>query len=241
MVTAGSSPADELAGAFVGVSGLLMSREVVDAAIGSITSLAADVVAGAVGAGLTLVGPDERRVTAAATDPVVERADALQYELGQGPCLEAVARRDVVRVDDIIRDDRWPSWSRAVTGLHLRSSLSAPMLSGSGLLGAIKVYASEPAVLDERDEHRLTVFAGQAAILLANVRTAEDARQVSDDLKRALRERDVVTLAKGVLIARSGVGEQDAFVELASRARANGRTLVAEAEHLVRTAVRTRR
>jgi hypothetical protein len=198
-----------------------------------ITSAAKESFPGSAGAGITLLDPNGDRVTAAATDALVERADALQYELGQGPCLAAWEQRTVVCVHDLEREDRWPDWVRAVTGTGLRSSLSAPLTTDGEALGALKVYGSEPAVHGKREEHLLTMFATQAAILLANVRTAEDAERISDDLKDALRGRDVIALAKGILMARDSADERAAFLMLTDRAQRRRMTLREAAEHLV--------
>ncbi|GAA1348797.1 GAF and ANTAR domain-containing protein [Saccharothrix algeriensis] len=231
-----SLPTDELAAVFARVSGLLLSAETVNNGLALVTALAKESFAGTAGAGITLLDQAGDRVTAAATDAVVERADALQYELGQGPCLTAWEQRAVVRVDDLDREERWPDWVRAVAGVGLRSVLSAPLLLDGKLLGAMKVYASGPGAYGEREEHLLTMFATQAAILLDNLRTSEDARRVSDDLRRALRGRDVVALAKGVVMARDGVDERAAFLVLADLARRRGTTLRRACEHLVRSA-----
>ncbi|MFT7836795.1 GAF and ANTAR domain-containing protein [Saccharothrix sp. BKS2] len=240
-MTSGRSPADELAAVFVRVSGLLLTTDTVNTALELLTSLARETFPASDGAGLTLLGPTGDRVSAAATDPRVEVADALQYELGQGPCLAAWDRRAVVRVDDVLRDDRWPEWGRAAAGVGVRSVLSAPMVAGSEGLGAMKVYASVPGAYGEREERLLTMFATQCAVMLANVRTAEDARRVSDRLKEVLRERDVIALGKGIVMARDGVDEQAAFLVLADEARRDRTTLRQAAERLVRSTTHDRR
>ncbi|MCE6995453.1 GAF and ANTAR domain-containing protein [Saccharothrix sp. S26] len=236
-----ASSTDELAGVFARVSGLLLSTETVDTALKLITSLARQTVPGTVGSGITLLDQRGERVTAAATDAVVGKADALQYRLGRGPCLKAWEDRVVVRVDDLADDDRWPDWSRPTAELGLRSALSAPLVAGSRALGALKVYAHRPHAYGAREEQVLTLFATQAAVLLANVRTAQDAERISDRLKDRLREREVVTLAKGIIMARDGVDERTAFLALADTAGRQGTTLRQAAERLTRSTVRRRR
>src|SRR5688500_5012784 len=105
--------ADELAAVSARMSGLLLSRETVGTALDLVTSLAGEALAGTAGAGVTLLDEHGRRTTAAATDPVVEHLDGLQYDLREGPCLTAWEQRHVVRVDDIAEDDGWPRWTVA--------------------------------------------------------------------------------------------------------------------------------
>ena len=48
--------------------------------------------------------------TTASTSGLASACDALQYELAEGPCLEAVWDGDSYLADDIAHDARWPRW-----------------------------------------------------------------------------------------------------------------------------------
>jgi GAF domain-containing protein len=217
---------------------LLLSPEKVDTALRLITALAVEMVPGTTGAGISLLNGQGEPMTAAATDDLVERADTLQYRLGDGPCLTAWEHRVVVRIDDLAEDKRWPSWSRPAAELGLRAALSAPLIAGSEPLGALKVYAVEPYAYGEREEQLLTMFATQAAMLVADMRTAHDAERVSAQVADRLRGRDVVKLAKGIIMARDGVDERAAFLTLAHLAEQHRSTLRHTAERLAQSTVR---
>ena len=232
--------ADELSAVSARVSGLLLSEETVAAALDLIGSMALDTVPGAVGAGVSIV--DERgRRSSGSTDTRVERADALQYELDEGPCLAATAGRQLVRCDDLATDRRWPRWAAAVASLGLRAAMSAPMVAGDTSLGALKVYAEQPGSFDVHTERRLTIASAQAAILVANVQIRERARELSEGLRQAVRSRDLVSTAKGVVMARHGVPEDVAFGILVSRSGEEGGTLADVARSVVDSVVRRRR
>jgi hypothetical protein len=62
----------------------------VEELLGLICLAAVDTVPGADYAGITLTDRDENLSTPAATDPLVQRLDALQYVLMEGPCLDAI-------------------------------------------------------------------------------------------------------------------------------------------------------
>jgi GAF domain-containing protein len=233
--------ADELGAVFARMSGLLLSRETVDKALRSITSLAVEVFSGTAGAGITLLDEHGERTTSAATDPVVERLDAAQYQLGEGPCLTAWQQRAAIRIDELREERRWPEWTAAVTGTGLRSALSVPLVGDARGLGALKVYATRPGVYGEREEQLLTMFATQAAILLANMRTAQDAGHISGALTEALRARDALSVAKGIIMGRDGVDERTAFLTLVEDAGRQGRTVGDAADDLARTSFRRRR
>lgn len=125
--------------------------------------------------------------------------------------------------------------------LGIRASLSAPLIAGEVALGAMKVYSDQPDAYDERSEHLLGLFAGQAAILVANMQSYERAQELTDDLKRALRSRDLIGTAKGIVMARDGVDEETAFAMLVNVSQRGNRKLRDVAEDLVRSSMRRRR
>jgi GAF domain-containing protein len=206
-----------------------------------VTTLAVETVPGADASGVTLVDDRGHKTTAAATDPLTERADDLQYQLDEGPCLTSWARRTLVRIDDLRTDRRWPRWEGAAQELGLRSTLSTPLAAGDRAFGALKVYSREPAAFDAHAERVLTLFADQAAILVANVVAHDRAQRLSEDLRSTLRTRDLVSTARGVLIGRERVDEHTAFVLLAGAAQREGRTLEEAARSVLETALRRRR
>jgi GAF domain-containing protein len=231
----------ELAAVFARMSGLLLSQETVDTVLGLVTALAVETVPGADGAGLTLLDEWGRRESSAATDPLVERADALQYTLDEGPCLACAALRQVVRIDDLTEDRRWPRWRSEAMPLGLRATLSAPLVVGDRSQGALKVYARAPHAFDTHAEQVLTLFAAQAAIAVANVQTRERAERLSDGLRQAVRGRDVVNTATGVLMARHGVDQETAFGMLLGQSRQDAQALQEAARSVVGSTVRRRR
>ncbi|MFW3172796.1 GAF domain-containing protein [Geodermatophilus sp. CPCC 206100] len=231
---------DELSAVFARMSGLLLSEETVATALGLVSSLALDTVPGAVGAGVSLVDEHDRRSTGS-TDARVERADALQYDLDEGPCLAAALGRHLVRVDDLATDRRWPRWGNAVADLGLRAAMSAPLVAGDASLGALKVYAERPGTFDADSERRLSMFSAQAAILVANVQTHDRAHRLSVGLREAIATRDLVSMAKGVLMARHGVTEDVAFGMLLSHSGEQAGTTPDVARAVVDSAVRRRR
>ncbi len=232
---------DEVAGVFARMSGLLLSEETVGSVLRLVTKLTQETFPDTVGAGLSVFGSDGARITAAATDELVEQADRIQYEIHSGPCLVAWADRTVVRVDDFAGDTRWPEWTRRALELGLRTSLSAPLVAGDTALGAMKVYGTSPGVYGPREESLLGMFAIQAAVLVANTKSYTDAHRVSTRLQTSLRGRDVLNIAKGILMARGHVDEQTAFLQLAKTAQRRQRPVLEAAEELVRTTVRPRR
>jgi GAF domain-containing protein len=231
---------DELAGVFARMSGLLLTEDTVERALGVLSSLAQETVPGSSGAGVSILD-GRRRVSWGSTDARVEEADALQYQLDEGPCLTAATTRELVRIDDLSTDARWPRWAVAALPLGLHAAMSAPLVAGNVSLGAIKVYADHSGTFDVRGEQLLSLIAAQSAFLVANVQSAERARRLSDGMREAFRSRDAVNVAKGILMARSNLDEETALALLLRRAAQDGTTLADAARALVDATVRRRR
>lgn len=225
---------EDLAAAISQMAGLVLSRETVDTALQLVTTLATTVTAGTLGAAVTVVGEHGKR-SRAASNLTVEKADALQYELDEGPCLSAWRTQELVRIDDTTTDARWPRWNAAAGRLGVRSVLSAPLVAAGESIGAMKVYCERPLNYGPHDEHVMRLFAAQAGILLANSQSLREARRLSRQLTGALASRDAVAQAIGVLLARGATDQQDAFASLAATARESRRPVEDVARALVAT------
>ena len=214
----GPAPPVDLGTALSQMAGLGLSRETVDTALQLVTALAATTAEGTLGAAVTIVDEHGTR-SKAASNRAAEQADALQYEFDEGPCLTAWRTQELVRIDDTSTDGRWPRWNEAVSRLGVRSVLSAPLLAAGDSVGAMKVYSERPHNYGPHDEHVMRLLAAQAAILLANSQSLQEARRLSRQLTEALASRDAVAQATGVLLARGATSPQDAFATLAAAAR----------------------
>ncbi|WP_040336548.1 GAF and ANTAR domain-containing protein [Candidatus Blastococcus massiliensis] len=231
---------DELAGVFARMSGLLLSTETVETSLSVLSWLAHETVPGSAGAGVSLID-DRRRISSGSTDDRVRDADGRQYEFDEGPCLSAAQTRELVHVEDVDEDGRWPRWADAVRPLGLRAALSAPLVVGERALGAIKVYADRPHAFDRRSEQLLTLFSAQAAVLVSNLQTSNRAERLSEPMRQAFRDRDAVNITKGVLMGRQSLDEQTALRALMARGEQDGITLAEAARVVVDSAARRRR
>lgn len=234
------TPTEELSLVVSRSTGALLADGVLDVVLPLLTELVLETVSGADACAVTVLDGAGRASTTAASEELAARADELQYAAGQGPCLDAVARRSRTLVHDVRTETRWPQWARDVEALGFRSLLSVPLVAGDEVFGAAKVYGRAPRSFDLRSERVLSLTAAQAAVLLSEARVAERGRHLSADLKRALRHRDVVNTARGVLIQRDHVDEDRAVDVLADLAAHEGRPVHVVARSLVDTATRRR-
>ncbi len=147
--------------------------------------------------------------TVVATDQIVEQGDALQYELDEGPCVDAARDAGTFLVRDTATDERWPNWGPRAAELGLRSligvQLTAPRQSdGDTPLGAINLYDSRIGTFTVEDRDRALIFAYHAAGALAS------AQKISG-LETAVQSRHVIGVAQGILMQRYGLSLDRSF------------------------------
>jgi hypothetical protein len=116
---------------------VVLSAETIDSTIELFTTLAAETIPATTGVGVTLVDAHGKR-SMAASDPLVERADALQYQFDCGPCLTAWRDQVTVRVDDIDGETRWPQGRPRSLSWTCGPMLSVPLVTSGAAIGAIR-------------------------------------------------------------------------------------------------------
>ena len=155
--------------------------------------------------GISLVERDRIRTPAASNEKLRE-LDELQYEIGEGPCREAIRSHATIIVEDLHADPRWPAWGRLMSEeLGIRSSLSFRLFTRSDdTWGALNVYSRTPNSFTEEDVLHGQTIAAMCAVVLA--------RSINDEhLARALETRTVIGQATGMIMERYGLDEQTAF------------------------------
>ncbi|MFC3300030.1 GAF and ANTAR domain-containing protein [Arthrobacter agilis] len=203
------------------IRGLVLTQETAQHAVDLLAQVAQDTTPNASGAGVSLIHGGHR-VSVGATDDLVRSADDLQYTLGEGPCLAAWSTREAVMLEDTSSDQRFPAWSSAASAEGVRSCFSVPLLRGRDAIGAMKVYSAVPAAFDEADKTRLRSLSVAASALLGHVQTSATSTRISSELRASLRSRDLVGMAKGILMQREGLTEAEALADLTARARSSG-------------------
>ncbi|MEJ7845424.1 MAG: GAF and ANTAR domain-containing protein [Acidimicrobiales bacterium] len=170
--------------------------------------LAVATVEGCDAAGVFL-GDDQEVVTAAASAPLVVELDALQISAGEGPCLEVVAEGGTVHVADLADDPRWPTFGPAAVAAGVRSALAIRLSDSS--TSALNLYARLPGAFGATDRAKALIFATLAGIALdtAEERAGEE-RQIAN-LHEALRTRELIGQAQGILIERERITGDQAF------------------------------
>ncbi|GAA3397112.1 ANTAR domain-containing protein [Cryptosporangium minutisporangium] len=177
---------------------------------------AVDEVAGAIGAGVNFVRDGQPSVYCAIG--IAAPLDRLQWELGEGPLVQAHRTERTALVPDLRSANEYPDLCRALNGTYL------PGLSGS--LGAV----SMPGSWDEGGPSQFTLYLDRApsektvAVLdriepmvshaLATVVFCERESMRADQMAKMVQYRRVIEQCKGAVMAMAGVSAPQAFEAL---------------------------
>jgi len=198
----------------------LLARQLLDAStvhdvLLRVATAAETVVPGAELVSITLHGPDGRLDTPIATSPTAVTLDELQTELSEGPAIEAnrTSGLGLAESSDLRSDAAFGAWSRRAAELGMRSVLSVGLFPRQDppRMGTLNFYATRVGALDGADRDMAVVLAAHAATALTGTLSTKAAELQIAQLKEALRSRDVIGQAKGVLMERRGIDEAEAF------------------------------
>jgi GAF domain-containing protein len=192
------------------LSAILRSRQDLEATLGDIAALARDSISGADDVSVTLLRGG-RAETVASTGQIALAMDERQYEVGWGPCLDAASSGDLLHVDDIANDTRWPDYAQKALELGVGSSMSAALPTQQEVGGALNVYARAPHAISEQGRDLARSFADHAALALGHAHEYSDIARQAQTLREAMRSRAVIEQAKGILMAARECGPDDAF------------------------------
>ena len=200
----------------------------VESTLQAITAAAVVTVPGADECGISYVFGRRKVEPRASTGELPRHLDAVQQELGQGPCLDAVWETRVVRVDDIGTDARWPAFAVQAAEQGIGSMLCFQLFVVGNQLGAMNLYSRHSNAFDDASVDTGRIFAGHAAVALAGAEHEEH-------LRAGLNSRDLIGQAKGILMERFRLTALQAFDALSRVSQETNRKLVDIAAELTET------
>jgi hypothetical protein len=208
--------------------------EMIDGALRLAVTLARAVVGAADGVSVSLRRRGELS-TVAATDLTISAMDATQYETGEGPCVDASTDGHWFLTESLEDETRWPAFTPRARDLGIKAILSTPLLVQSRPVGALNIYSRRSQAFTRQDQELAATFASETGSILNEAVTDMTDEQLSIRFLGALRAREVIAQAQGVLMEREGLAEHDAYSEMRRFSRQNGRPLQERAEHIVRS------
>jgi GAF domain-containing protein len=189
---------------FARLSQELMHQGPEEATVQAVVKRAVDVVPGCDMAGVSLRRKRGRVDTVASTDDRVEVCDALQYELEEGPCLDAIWQDATYLANDLRHDPRWPNWGPRVAERGMGAIIAVRISDARDAVGALNLYATEVGAFDRHALDVATIFGYHAANALVSA-------HLVDGLESSLRSRHAIGLAQGILMQKYDLDVERSF------------------------------
>ncbi|MGN6252992.1 MAG: GAF and ANTAR domain-containing protein [Marmoricola sp.] len=218
-----------LAGALTDAAKAINSTQTVQETLDSIVAAALRSVPGFDSVGISITHHGGKVETMAATDRFVWDLDTLQYELGEGPCLDAIRQETVVVVENARHEQRWPRYIPAALQRGLQAQMGICLFDDGSSVGGLNFYATSTEGVPAGAREVAEMFAEHAAIALGRTRREEN-------LTEALRTRQVIGQATGIVMERYHVDADRAFAFLVRASQTGNVKLRDIAQELIDTA-----
>lgn len=189
------------------------------------TDVAVELVSGATTVDVSVV-TGSKVVPIARSGVPLDEVDILMADCGEGPPFTAIEASPVV-APALGSDPRWPTFGPRASGRGVTGAISVGIELGHEPCAMTFWFSGDGSVDDTVELHALLI----ASLLGAAAPFATEA----SNLHRALRSRDVIGQAKGILMERHRVTEDGAFEMLVDASSRSGRKLISIAERLAST------
>jgi GAF domain-containing protein len=217
-----------LLGGFTELARALASAPDEDTRLKVAVEAAVDLVTRCDHAGVT-INEHGRLVTRASSDDLVCRANKLQTELGEGPCLDVRRDQNTLVSPALAVERRWPVWApRVHAELGVDSMMSLLIYTDEQSFGALSLYCEADCRFDADDVAVAQALAGHLSVAMA-------AEKQIDQLGLALHNRTIIGQAQGVLMGRYDITADQAFDYLRRLSSHSNRKLSAVAAEIAET------
>lgn len=179
-----------------------------------------------------------RFTTEASTGDHALRADLLQYEIGSGPCVDAVLEDSVYVTGDVSSEPRWSEWGqRAAAEVGVTSVLSQRLHleDQNGVVAGLNIYSDERDAFDRAAVGIGLILATHGAVVLSETLLTNRAR----NLAKALQSNRDIGMAMGILMHKHRFTRQEAFDVLSVASQNSNRKLADLAAEVVDTGTLT--
>jgi GAF domain-containing protein len=176
-------------------------------------------------AGIMLVDMDGSLRWASASDQRAQILEDNQEVFAAGPCMEAFTTGRPAAMHDAKTERRWGEITLTFAEVQIRSGLSVPVDLGGGPIGTLDVYDTDTRGWDQSEVSALQAYAGLVGTLLVAAAKAQLKGALAEQLQVALESRLLIERAKGALMERERLDDQEAFTHLRRTARSSGRKL----------------
>ncbi|MER5597180.1 GAF and ANTAR domain-containing protein [Streptomyces sp. NPDC002265] len=195
----------ELAEALTAAARQLHDTDTPHGTLRTAVRLAVRLLPGAEHAGISVLDGTDRRHPVAWSDDVVRAAESPAQVRAVRPYWHRLRNTPVVRLDD--SESEGGEGDGELAALGLRSALALRLRADRQRLTVLTVYARKPRTFDETATRVGRLFT-------AHVGLALDSATVREQLTEAMRTRDLIGQATGILMERLNIDAAQAFDSL---------------------------
>lgn len=183
------------------------------------------------GAAISVLAGPVAQSTVCSSDATAARLDELQFDLGEGPCWQALATRKPVLAEKVqhLSSPSWPLFQEALRSDGLSRAVSGmfafPLVIGSLDIGAIDLYATSNERLNLSQVDKATALASLVAWqVLRRVFSVDPADATFEDEDSGSSRREVHQ-ATGMVLAQLNISAEEAALLLRAHAFSTGQSV----------------
>lgn len=159
---------------------------------------------------------DVPRGSLCTTDAVSHLIEELQYTLGEGPCVDAYRKDEVVTEPDLAEPEtrRWLAFTPPALGAGVRAIFGFPLRVGTVRLGALNLYRDWPSPLTAEQHADALVMADLAARWVLEAQAGAPSGALAAALEIGADFHFAVHNAAGMVSVQLGVSVAEALIRL---------------------------
>jgi hypothetical protein len=187
------------------------------------------------GAGIMLMSDDIPRGSVCTTGSVSALIEDLQYDLGEGPCVDAYRQDHPVLEADLAHPavPRWPAFSPPAIEAGVGAIFGFPLRVGAVRLGALNLYRTRSGSLTSDQQADASVMADIAAQAVLMMQAGAPPGTLAAELEVGAEFHYVCHQATGMVAVQLDVSVAEALIRLRAYAFGNDRPLAEVAEDVV--------
>lgn len=159
-----------------------------------------------------------------ASDATSSRLEEMQFDLGEGPSLDAYTTASLVSVPDLAAAVLWPVFLQGAAELAVGAIFAFPLMLGAASTGTVTCYRSGPGPLDEEAAE----IGGSLCRAIAGPafrRAIELAQDEAADKEAPVESRREIHQATGMVLTQLEISATDALSRLRAYAFSSGYTV----------------
>ena len=197
-------------------------------------------VTGVSGAGIMLMSGDGPRGSVCTTNEASALLEQLQFELGEGPGVDAFHQEQPVLEPDLAAPitPRWLAFTGPALEAGARAVFGFPIQAGAVRLGALNLYCDRPGSLTDHQHADARVMADVAALAVLVMQANAPPGRLAAELELGGDFHYIVHQASGMVAAELEVSVDQALIRLRAYAFGNDRPLAEVVEDVIARTLR---